>query len=338
MDNVQIPPDLIEKLQKEELVIDLNREEKKVSVLFVDMKAFSHMLGKHDAGAVFAILDLFFRVTHSIVKKNNGIVQKYIGDGLIAVWGFPMHEVNDSYNAVRAAIEMRMGIFHLIPELVRIGAIPIEIGIGIGTGTVTCGFVGPSASRDFTIIGECILKASLLEKAASDNGILIDEATAEEVKPFSYLIPKTGLSRHHLLKNEKIYELEGIYQQSQEFGSVRKYPRVIVAKAVGITKSSTKKRKVGLLRSIGEGGLGIEIHDSKDFDLEIGEKTVLDSRRLTLFGVDQIEGIVIRKKAFQGEGTFNLKKWDIGIKLLNLPAQTKKRLEKATAARTLFEK
>jgi class 3 adenylate cyclase len=338
VDNVQIPPDLIAKQQKEELVIDLNREEKKVTVLFVDMKAFSHMLEKHDAGAVFAILDLFFRVTHFIVKKNNGIVHKYIGDGLIAVWGFPKHELNDSYSAVRAAIEMRMGIFNLIPELVRIGAVPIEIGIGIGTGKVTCGFVGPCTSRDFTIIGKCIQKASLLEAGASDNGILIDEATAEEVKPFSYLIPKTGISRHHLLQNEKIYELEGIYQQSQEFGSVRKYARVIVAKAVGITKCSTKKRKVGLLRSIGEGGLGIEIHDYKDFDLQIGDKTILDSRRLTLFGVDEIEGIVIRKKEFQGEGTIHLKKWDIGIKFLDLPEKTKKRLEKATTARTLFEK
>jgi class 3 adenylate cyclase len=337
MDNVQIPPDLVEKLEQEKIHININREQKKITVLFIDMKAFSRIFKKHDEETIFAILDLFFRVIHSIVKKNNGIIYKYLGDGLMAVWGFPIHHLNDSYNAVRAAIEMRMGIFHLIPELVKIGAVPIEIGIGIGTGTVTCGFVGPSSSRDFTIVGQCILKAAQLESVASDNRILIDETTAEEVNPYSYLISRSGISRHHLLKNEKIYELDGIYQQSQEFDSVRKHPRVIVAKAVGITKCSTKKRKVGLIRSIGEGGLGLEIHDSKDFDLQIGEKTILDSRRLTLLGMDEVKGIVIRKQELQAEGIFHLKKWDIGIRLLELPEKIKKRLEKAIVGKKLIE-
>ena len=337
LDNVIVPPDLVKKLQKEKKRIDLEREQRKVTVLFVDMKAYSHMLKKHEEESVLAILDLFFRVLHSIVKKNHGIVHKFIGDGLMAVWGLPMPHINDSYNAVRAAIEMRMGIFHLIPELVRIGTVPIEVGIGIGTGTVTCGFVGPPASRDFTLVGECILKAARLEAIASDNGILIDQKTAEEVAPFSYLISKPGDSKHYVLKNEKIYELEGIYQQSQEFDSVRKHPRVIVAKVVGITKSSTKKRRVGLLRSIGEGGLGIEVHDSKDFDLQIGDKTIIDSHRLSLLSMDEVKGTVIRKKEFRGEGIFHLKKWDIGIKLTELPEHIKKKLEKAIVGKKLID-
>jgi adenylate cyclase len=233
---------------------------------------------------------------HSIVKKNNGIVVKFIGDSLMAVWGLPVPHANDAYNAVRTAIEMRMGIFHLIPELVRIGTVPLEIGIGIGTSTVTCGFIGPSSTRDFTLVGECILKAARFESIASDNRIFIDRTTAEEVRPYSYLISIPHGSRHYILKNEKIYELEGIYELSQEFESVRRYPRVIVAKAVGITKSSTKKRKVGLIRSIGEGGLGIEMLESKDFNLEIGEKIIIDSRHLSLLGVDKVNGIVIRKQ------------------------------------------
>ena len=337
LDNIIVPPDLVQKLKNEKKRMDLEREQKKVTVLFVHMKAYSRMLKKHDEESVLAILDLFFRVLHSIVQKNHGIVHKFITDGLMAVWGLPMPHINDSYNAVRAAIEMRMGIFHLIPELVRIGTVPIEVGIGIGTGTVTCGFVGPSSSRDFTLVGECILKAEQLESIASDNRILIDEKTAEEVAPFSYLIAKTGGSTHYILKNEKIYELEGIYQQSHEFDSVRKHPRVIVAKVVGITKSSTRKRRVGLLRSIGEGGLGIEVHDSENFDLQVGDKTTLDSHRLSLLGIDEVGGTVIRKKEFQGEGIFHLKKWDIGIRLNELPEHIKKKLEKAIVGKKLID-
>jgi class 3 adenylate cyclase len=217
VDNVIVPPDLVETLQKEKNFVDLERQQKKVTVLFIDMKAYSRMFKRHEEETVLAILDLFFRVLHPIVRKNYGIVYKFLGDGLMAVWGLPMPHINDSYNAVRAAIEMRMGVFHLIPELVRIGTVPIEVGMGIGTGTVTCGYVGPPASRDFTLVGECILKAAGLESAASDNAILIDENTAEEVRPFSYLIYRPSGSAPSVLKKEKIYELEGIYQQSHEF-------------------------------------------------------------------------------------------------------------------------
>jgi class 3 adenylate cyclase len=337
VDNVIVPPDLVEMLQKEKKFIDLERQQRKVTVLFIDMKAYSRMFKRHEEETILAILDLYFRVIHAIVRKNHGIVYKFIGDGLIAVWGLPLSHINDSYNAVRAAIEMRMGVFHLIPELVRIGTVPFEVGVGISTGTVTCGFVGPPASRDFALVGECILKAARLESLASDNAILIDGKTAEEVAPFSYLISKPGGSTQHVLKNEKIAELEGIYQQSQEFDSVRKYPRVIVSKPVGITKSSTKKRRVGLLRSIGEGGLGIEMHDAEDFDLEIGDKTIIDSQRLSLFGKNAIRGTVIRKKEFQGEGIFHLKKWDIGIKLFDLPESVRKNLDKAIVGKNLID-
>jgi hypothetical protein len=255
----------------------------------------------------------------------------------MAVWGLPFPHPNDAYNAARAAIEMRMGIFHLIPELVRIGTVPLEIGIGIGTGTVTCGFVGPPSSRDFTLTGESVLRAARLESIASDNRIFVDDETADAVKPYSYLIPILDVSQNYVLKNKAIYELEGIYELNQEFDSLRQYPRVIVAKAVGVIKSSTKKRKVGLLKSIGEGGLGIEMHDSKDFDLEVGENTAIASRRLSLLEMDEVYGTVIRKNELQGEGIFHLKKWDIGIQFSGLPSKAKDRLKKASTGKKMIK-
>ena len=71
--------------------------------------------------------------------------------------------------------------------------------------------------------------------------------------------------------------MEGIYEFGRKFESVIKHLQFIVTKVVGLTKISSKKRKAGLIKSIVGGGLGIEIHDHKDLDLEIGEKTVVDS-------------------------------------------------------------
>lgn len=328
MEILYMPPDLELKLKEEGIQIKSTGELKKVTVLSVDLRNFSHLFQKHDAGTVFALIDLYFRVLSSIVKKYDGIITRISGGSLMAVWGLPIQQKSDAYNGARASIEMRMEMFHLIPELVRVGAVPLEIGIGIGTGKAISGFVGPSARREFALVGNCINRGEWLQSNAYDNRIFIDKMTASEVKSLSYLLPIQKISKKHGLEGEKAYELEGIYEFNRKFESVRKHPRFLVAKVVGITKLSSKKRKAGLIKSIGEGGLGIEIHDHKDFDLKIGEKTIFDSKRLSLFGMKDVKGVVVRKEEHKADGIFRLKTWDIGIKLLELPEETKKRLQK----------
>ena len=169
---------------------------------------------------------------------------------------------------------------------------------------------------------------SLFQLIAFDNRIFIDNVTADTVKSYSYLsqIPKTSHSK--VIPDEKIFELEGFYEFNQDFEPLRKHRRVITAQVVGITKLSTKQRKAALITSIGEGGIGIEIHDHKNFNLEIGDKAIFDSRGLSLLGKDDATGLIVRKKEIKGNGIFRIKTWDVGVKLLNVPELTKKKLLK----------
>ncbi len=151
------------------------------------------------------------------------------------------------------------------------------------------------------------------------------------MSPFSFLIPINVGAELKALEEEKIYEVEGIYEANEEYEPLRKHPRVIVAKVVEVTKSATKQRKPGLIKSIGEGGLGFEIHDYKDYDIQIGDETVFDCRGLSLFGMKEVKGFVVRKNELEGSGIFHLRTWDIGVKLVQVPEETKKLLLKIHA-------
>lgn len=328
MSRLYIPPDLENKLAQENKTLSQAGSIKQVAVMFVDLRGFSHILEKRDVRRVFKILDIYFRMIVSIVKKYGGVVDKYMGDGLMAVWGVPTARKTDAYNAVRAGIEIRIGMFRLVPELVQIGEVPLEIGIGIGSGPVVAGFVGPSTLRNYALIGTCVNRAARLQSIAFDNRIFVDVNTARSIEPYSFLlqVPK---SRHaSALYNDKFYELEGIYEFDRKFETMRKHPRVVIAKVVGITKSSSSKRRAALIKSIGEGGIGVELHHYEDFGLEVGENADFDSRDLSLLGNERVNGVIIRKKELKGSGIFRIQTWDVGVKLITLPAETEKLLQK----------
>jgi class 3 adenylate cyclase len=335
MEILHIPPDLEAKLKEEGAQIKSKGEMKKISVLFVDVRNFPHLFQKHDAETILAIIDLYFRVLSSIVKKYDGVIPRIGGGNLMAVWGLPNPQKIDSYNAVRAGFEMRMEMFHLIPELVRVGTVPLEIGVGIGTGKAISGFVGPLDRREFALVGNCIIRSERLQSIAFDNRIFIDKMTAAEIKLVSYMMPLPKEINRSGLQDEMVYEVEGIYEFNRKFESMRKHPRFIVAKAVGLTKTSSKQRKVVLLKSIGEGGMGIEVHEKEQFDLQIGERVVMDTSRVSLLQMKSVKGMVVRKEEYKADGIFHLKTWDVGIKLLDLPEETKKRLQKVSVGKRI---
>lgn len=325
---VHIPPDLERRLKDERAMINPAGEFKKITAMFVDMRGFSFMLEKQSAKKVLQLLDIYFRMLVVIVKEYDGMVDKFIGDGLLAIWGLPNNKKSDVYNAIRAAIGIRIGMFRLIPELVSIGEVPLEIGVGIGTGEAVTGFVGPSQRKEFTLVGNCINRAARLQALASDNRIFIDASTAREVRTFSYLLKAVLKKAPYVLKDTRSYELEGLCEYSEEFQQIRKHPRLVVAKVAGITNVSSNVRKPALVKSIGEGGFGIEIHDYDDFSLEIGDETILDSSHLSLFNKESTRGYIVRKKELKGGGIYRIKTWDVGVKFIDISEEVRKRLLK----------
>jgi len=249
-----------------------------------------------------------------------------MGDGMMAVWGLPAGRKDDSYRAARAAIDIRLGMFRIIPELVRLGEVPLEIGVGLGTGPALVGFVGPKNRRTYTLVGDCINRAARLEGVASDNRIFLDEPTAEELRTCSYLVYVVKDRLPATLAGERVFELEGIYDFNPQYESSRRHPRLVVARVAGITNIKTNARKPALIKSVGEGGLGVEMHDFPDFSLKVGDETAFDSSDLRVIDLQDVRGQVIRKLELKEKGIFRVKTWDIGVKFRNIPEDARRNL------------
>jgi len=155
----------------------------KVSVLFCDIRGFTSISEQLAPEKVVEILnELFTRMT-DVVFDHGGTLDKYLGDGLLAVFGAPISKGKDAANAVGAAIAIQK----LVQELNRDSAArqwpELKVGIGVSTGIVTAGNIGSPRRLDYTVIGDTVNVASRLVSHAAGGQIIITEATFADLGP-----------------------------------------------------------------------------------------------------------------------------------------------------------
>lgn len=114
-----------------------------------------------------------------IIFAHGGTLDKYLGDGLMALFGAPTTTPEDASNALNAAVAMQRRIIGINSELRSEGFAEIGVGIGLHTGEVTVGYIGSERRSEYTAIGDAVNTASRLEANARGGEILISEATAK---------------------------------------------------------------------------------------------------------------------------------------------------------------
>jgi adenylate cyclase len=117
-----------------------------------------------------------------IIFEHGGTLDKYLGDGLMAIFGAPKASEKDADNAVKSAVAMQNKLMELNSELRTAGFGDIAIGIGLHTGIATIGYIGSERRSEYTAIGDTVNLASRLESAAAGGQILISEATGRACK------------------------------------------------------------------------------------------------------------------------------------------------------------
>ncbi|NNM66392.1 MAG: adenylate/guanylate cyclase domain-containing protein [Spirochaetales bacterium] len=138
-----------------------------VTVLFLDIRNFTAFSEKRSPEEVVHFLNGLFDFMIDIVNKNHGIINKFLGDGFMAVFGAPLPEGNSQQNALKAAIELRG---ELSSRIARGEIPPTRIGIGIHCGTAVTGNVGSPQRREYTVIGNVVNTASRLESLNKEMG------------------------------------------------------------------------------------------------------------------------------------------------------------------------
>ena len=153
--------------------------EREVTVLFSDIRGFTGMSEGMGPREVLLMLDDYFGRMSQIVKGHDGVVGKFIGDGMLAFWGVPDRLEDHAIRAVRAARDMRRAIRELNQHRETQGLPPIRVGIGIHTGTVAAGMLGGQLQAEYTIIGDAVNVASRIEGLTKehDEDVLVSETT-----------------------------------------------------------------------------------------------------------------------------------------------------------------
>lgn len=153
--------------------------EREVTVMFSDIRGFTGMSEGMGPTEVLTMLDDYFGRMSQIVKGHDGVVGKFLGDGLLAYWGVPDRLEDHAIRAVRAARDMRRAVRELNQHREQGGLAAIQIGIGIHTGNVAAGMLGGTLQSEYTVIGDAVNVASRVEGLTKEHGfdVLVSETT-----------------------------------------------------------------------------------------------------------------------------------------------------------------
>lgn len=161
--------------------LKLGGETRPVTVLFADIRGFTHFSEQHDAEEVVHILNHVFDKLTKIVLAHHGTLDKYIGDEIMAFFGAPVPYPEDVLNALRAAHEMQRAYELIVGEHTNLGLREMGLGVGLCTGPAAVGNIGSEHLMNYTVIGDVVNTAHRLVEIAEPGQILFGETTHAEV-------------------------------------------------------------------------------------------------------------------------------------------------------------
>ncbi|WP_373999154.1 adenylate/guanylate cyclase domain-containing protein [Bdellovibrio bacteriovorus] len=163
--------------------IGVGGQSKEVVVFFSDIRGFTAFSEKRSPEEVVEMLNEYFGVMVKIINSHGGVVDKFIGDAIMAVWGAPKTSDRDAHNAVRACLEMRRALETLNETRVGRGQPPINIGMGLHAGLAISGTIGSDERMEYTVIGNTVNTASRIEASTKAFGadLLISDTVIEKI-------------------------------------------------------------------------------------------------------------------------------------------------------------
>ena len=157
---------------------------KVATVLFSDIRGFTTLTEALGPQGTVSLLNEYFTIMVDILQSEEGMLDKFIGDAMMAAFGLPVAHDDDEDRAVRTAIKMIRQLDRWNAERERANLIPIHIGIGLNTDSVVCGNIGSPKRMDYTLIGDGVNLAARLESACKQYAaqILVSEHTVEKLR------------------------------------------------------------------------------------------------------------------------------------------------------------
>ena len=188
----------------------LGGERREVSVFFCDARGYTALSEKEEPETVITLINHYFSAIIPCILANQGMINKFAGDNIMAVWNAPENQPNHALLSVKAATEAQQSIRELQekhPDLPK-----IEFGMGINTGEVVAGNVGSMGRTEYTVIGDVVNLAARLCGAAPGGKVWLSPETYEQVK--AHVVAKELEPQHFKGKERgiKVYEVVALRQ------------------------------------------------------------------------------------------------------------------------------
>jgi len=164
-----------------------------ITILFADIRGFTRISEHAPPEKIVSLLNRYFSAMTDIIFAHGGTLDKYLGDGLMALFGAPTATPDDASNALNAAVAMQRRLLGINRELHEEGIPEIGVGMGLHTGEVVVGYIGSERRSEYTAIGDTVNTSSRLESNAKDGEILISDATAKAAHSRYKLKPREAI-------------------------------------------------------------------------------------------------------------------------------------------------
>ncbi|GAV20436.1 adenylate cyclase 1 [Mariprofundus micogutta] len=173
---------------KEDTPLQNSRQE--ATILFADIRSFTSISEHMKPEEVIGMLNSYFDAMVKIIFQHNGVLDKFVGDELMAIFGLLGKPEEGPSNALHAAIDMQARCRSLMSEFSLKGYPVFEVGIGVNTGDVVVGNVGSRNRMDYTVIGDTVNVAARLEQMAEGQSIIVGEQTYNYCQSHIRMQPK----------------------------------------------------------------------------------------------------------------------------------------------------
>jgi adenylate cyclase len=179
-----------------------------ITILFADIRGFTRLSEHAQPEKVVHLLNKYFSAMTDIIFAHGGTLDKYLGDGLMALFGAPTATPDDATNALNAAVAMQRRVLAINEDLRTEGLPEVAIGIGLHTGEAVVGYIGSERRSEYTAIGDTVNTAARLESNSKGGQILLSDATSKAAHSRYQLVPREPISVKNRVQPVPLFEVE----------------------------------------------------------------------------------------------------------------------------------
>ncbi len=194
--------------------ITLHGEKREISILFSDIRDFTLLAEQLGPTEVVATLNAYFSCMIDVIYKYEGTLDKFLGDGIMCIFGAPIDQPDHAVRAAWTALAMKGALIEFNKQQIMEGKPTLEVGIGINTGDAVVGNVGSEKRLEYTAIGDNVNLAARLQSIAAGGQILISESTYSAIKPLATVDKLNPVKIKGKIGDVPVYELKEITEKN----------------------------------------------------------------------------------------------------------------------------